>query len=134
MSVRRRLRCRMISSPAAKGMSASSARPMATDAPSKTNRSIASGKLTSFDLFGSKLRHFLVDVGVEAFLRILALEEQLLQLAFDGERFGERHLGAGLHGALDVAYGLRCFVRRGELLGVGHDVAHELFAVAVVDL
>src|SRR5690348_11880501 len=120
MRVRPRLRWRMISCPAANGMSASSASPMATDDPSETNASIASAIVTSFDLFGSKLRHLLVDVGVEPFLRVLALEEQLLQLALDRERFGERHFRSRLHGALDVADGLRRLVRRRELLRVGH--------------
>ena len=42
-------------------------------------------------------------IGGDAFLRILALEAKLLQFALDGQRLGERHLGAGLHRALQAA-------------------------------
>src|SRR5207253_10336967 len=54
----------------------------------------------------------------EAFLRVFALEELLLQLALDGERGLERDLPTGLDGTLDASDGLRGFVRRAEALRV----------------
>src|SRR5882724_1736680 len=76
-----------------------------------------------------ELRGALGDVGVEPFLGVRALEQLLLQLALDGETALERHLGAGLHGALDPADRLRGPVGRAELLGVLVDLAHEVVAV-----
>src|SRR5215472_17029200 len=145
MSVRRRAPRRMISWPAAYGTRASRPSPIATETPSETNLSIASDMDILLSViavraraascsFVRELGHLLADVGVEPFLRVLALEEQLLQLALDGERLRERHLRTGLHRAFDVPDRLGGLVRRRELLRVGHHVAHEPLAVAVVDL
>src|SRR5207249_1047395 len=68
----------------------------------------------------------LLDVGGEPFLRVLALEQELLQLALHGQRRLERDLRAALHRALDAAHGLRRLVRRAELLGVLLHLVHEL--------
>src|SRR4249920_431130 len=68
----------------------------------------------------------LLDVGAEPFLRVVALEQLLLQLALDRERLLERDLGAALHRALDAPDRLRRLVRRAELLGVLLDLLEEL--------
>jgi hypothetical protein len=47
----------------------------------------------------------LFEIGGDALFGILALEEELLQLAFDGEPFGEAGFEARLHGALHPADG-----------------------------
>src|SRR5690349_6909213 len=60
----------------------------------------------------------LLDVRRDAFLGVLAGEQLGLQLALDGEAVLEGDLGAGLHGALDMAGGHGGLVRRGELAGV----------------
>src|SRR5687768_7467578 len=67
----------------------------------------------------------LLDVGGDAFLRVLALEEQGLELALDGEAVLERDLRAGLHRPLDVADRHRRHVRRRELGRVLDDLRHE---------
>src|SRR5271165_1324854 len=67
----------------------------------------------------------LLHVRRQAFLRVLALEQQLLVLAFDGQGRLHRNLPARLHGALDSSDGFRRLVGRAELLGVLHDVFHE---------
>src|SRR4051812_22998139 len=69
----------------------------------------------------------LVHVGRDAFLRIVALEEDLLVLAFEGQRGFHRNLPTALHGALDAAYRFCRLVRRTELPRVLHDVFHEVF-------
>src|ERR1700694_2439036 len=109
MRVRSRRRWRMISWPAANGMSASRPSPRATDEPSVMASPTASYIDMSLDFmslarggdrlrsFVRELRHPLLNVGVEAFLRVLALEEQLLQFALGRKCFGERHVGARLH-------------------------------------
>ena len=53
-----------------------------------------------------ELRHALLLVRGDAFLGVLALEEQLLQLALDRQRRLERQVPARLHRALDAADGL----------------------------
>src|SRR6185295_2673815 len=63
----------------------------------------------------------LLVVGGDAFLRILALEELLLQLALEREAGFEGHLGARLDGALDPAHRLRGLARRDEAGRVLHD-------------
>src|SRR4051812_43996191 len=79
-----------------------------------------------------EFRLALRDVGVEALAGVGALEELLLELAFDGEAALEGDLGAGLHGALDPADRLGRLVRRAELLGVLVDLAQEV--VRLVDV
>src|SRR5438034_5720276 len=59
-------------------------------------------------------------VGRDAFLRILALKQLLLQLALEGERALEGDLPAGLDGAFDAADRLRRLVRRAEAARVLH--------------
>src|SRR5277367_4637299 len=68
----------------------------------------------------------------QAFLRILALEEQLLIFAFDRQRRLHWNLPPSLHCALDAAYSLGRLIRWAELLSVFHDVFHE--AVALEDV
>ena len=98
----------------------------------------ASGRLARatsccrIDYFALNIRRTLLHVRSQAFLRVFALEEQLLVLAFDRQRRLHRNLPAGLHGALDAPHGLRGLVGRAELLGVLHDVFHE--AVALEDV
>src|SRR2546425_821858 len=65
-----------------------------------------------------ELRDPLLDVRRDAFLRVVALEQLLLQLALERQPAFERHLGPGLHGALDQAHRLGSLVRRTELLRV----------------
>src|SRR4029450_4188798 len=59
-----------------------------------------------------------LETGFQPFLRIVALEQTLLQLALQRETFGKSGLEARLNGALDVSDGLRRLVGRGELPGV----------------
>src|SRR2546428_13601069 len=65
-----------------------------------------------------ELRDPLLDVRRDAFLRVVALEQLLLQLALERQPALERHLGPGLHGALDQAHRLGGLVGRAELLRV----------------
>src|SRR5438093_1366005 len=74
----------------------------------------------------AEARLALLHVGAQAFLRVVALEELLLQLALDRERLLERDLAPALHRALDAPHGLRGAVRRAELLGVLLDLLQEL--------
>src|SRR5687767_2105193 len=69
----------------------------------------------------------LLDVGRDAFLRVLALEEEVLQLALEREAGLERHLHAGDDGALDLPDGERGLVRQGELVRVEHDAVPPIF-------
>src|SRR6266850_4993108 len=75
---------------------------------------------------GGEVRLALLDVGAQAFLGVVALEQLLLQLALDRQRRLERDLDAALHRALDAAHRLRGAVRRAEALGVLLDLLHEL--------
>ena len=75
------------------------------------------------------MRLALLVVRAEAFLRVLALEELLLQFALDGQGALERNFPAALHGALDAADGLRRLVRRAEAPGVLHHAVPPLLAV-----
>src|SRR2546428_10864711 len=82
-----------------------------------------------------ELRDPLLDVRRDAFLRVVALEQLLLELALERQPAFERHLGPGLLGALDQAHRLGSLVRRTELLRVkdhllpeplgGEDFVHE---------
>src|ERR1700736_2551923 len=87
----------------------------------------------STELFGRKLGHPLVDVSVEAFFGVLALEEQLLQLPLDSERLREWHFPTRDDSALDVPNRFGCLVRGCELLGVGEHFSQEGGAIAFVD-
>src|SRR4051794_16208416 len=62
----------------------------------------------------AELRLPLLVVGGETLDRVLALEEQLLQLALEGQAALERDLPSRLHGALDAADGLGRLVGRAE--------------------
>src|SRR6186713_823845 len=66
-----------------------------------------------------------LEIRLQAFLRVVALEETLLQLALEGEAFREARFETGLHGALDVTDGLGGLVRRRELPGVFLDRLRE---------
>src|ERR1700730_8930890 len=81
-----------------------------------------------------ELRHALLLVRRDAFLGVLALEQELLQLPFDRQRRLRREVPTGLHRALDAAHGLRCLVRRDELAGVVHDLLPPLLRRGVDDL
>src|SRR5258708_429820 len=119
-----------------------SAAPAARNAPCARGSSSNARSRASGESAGAKTRMqrsaprevalALLDIGRETFLRVLALEQQLLQLALDRERGLERDLGARLYRALDPAHGARRLVRRAELLGVGLHLAHELRGVGRV--
>src|ERR1041385_2144174 len=81
------------------------------------------------DLFARECRLALLVVRAEAFLRILGLEELLLQLALDRQRALQRHFPAALHRALDAADRFRRLVRRAEAPGVLHHAVPPLLAV-----
>src|SRR5207245_9517974 len=68
----------------------------------------------------------LLDVGAQALLGILALEQLLLELALDREGRLERDLEPALDRALDAAHRLGGAVRRAEALGVFLDLLEEL--------
>src|SRR5262249_7190217 len=74
----------------------------------------------------AEARLALLDVSAQAFLRVVALEELLLQLALDRQRLLEGDLAAALHRALDAAHRLRGAVGRAELLRVLLDLLQEL--------
>src|SRR5581483_5933140 len=67
------------------------------------------------ELAAAELRHVLVQIGADAFLRVLAGEEPLLQLALQRQRLGQRDLASGLHRTLDVAHGAGGLGRGHEL-------------------
>src|SRR5467141_2651361 len=77
-------------------------------------------------LLAAEVRLALLDVSRQPFLRIVALEQLLLQLALHRQRALERDLDAGLDRSLDAADGLGGLVRRAELLGVLLDLVEEL--------
>src|SRR2546428_10419474 len=62
-----------------------------------------------------ELRCALLEVRRDPLARVVALEQELLQLALDREAVVEAHLRARLHGPLDAADSLAGFVRRREL-------------------
>src|SRR5205085_8069604 len=68
-------------------------------------------------------------IRAQPFLRILALEKLLLQLALDGKRRLEWNLPAALHRTLDASHSARCLVRRAEAPGVLHDAVPPLLAI-----
>src|SRR5690349_11034987 len=80
-------------------------------------RTTAAGRLSA-----GEVSLALLQVGGEALLGVLPLEQELLQLALDRERGLERDLGAGLHRALDAPHGPGRLVRGAELLGVRLDL------------
>src|SRR5262245_13579258 len=69
----------------------------------------------------------------DAFARFVALEELLLQLALEGQAALERHLPAGLHGALDAADGHRGPAGRTERARIVERGGAERVAVPVND-
>src|SRR5689334_21303038 len=73
---------------------------------------------TATVLTSTEVRLPLFEIRLQAFLRIVALEQTLLKLALERQAFAEAGFEAGLHGALDVAYGPCGLVRRRELLRV----------------
>src|ERR1700681_2760708 len=70
----------------------------------------------------SEITFALLCIGRKALLRILALEAELLQFAFDGQGLGESNFGARLHGTFDAPDGLGGFVGWAERSGVVHDL------------
>src|SRR5438094_10346092 len=80
-------------------------------------------------LFPRELCFSLLVVRAEAFLRVFALEELLLQLPLERQRGLERDLCSGLHAALDAADRLRGLVRRAEAPRVLHHPVPPLLAV-----
>src|SRR5580658_519910 len=71
----------------------------------------------------------LLNVRGQAFFSVVALEQYLLILAFDGQSRLHRNLPSRLHRPLDASHGLRRFVRRRELARIFHDVFHEAIAL-----
>src|SRR5690242_3057249 len=82
-----------------------------------------------FSLFALEVRLPLLDVRLQAFLGVIAREEELLQFALDAQRFAESNLRAGDDGALDAPHGSRSLVRRAELPSVSHHVIPECLAL-----
>src|SRR5439155_22828406 len=76
-------------------------------------------------LLAREVRLALLDIGAQAFLGVVALEQLLLQFALDGERGFERHLDPALHRALDASHRLGGTVRRAESLRVLLDLIQE---------
>src|SRR5829696_4325801 len=72
-------------------------------------------------LFSSERRFPFFQVRRDAFLRVVTLEQQLLQLALYREPLEKPRLGAGLHRALHAADRAARLVRRRELPRVGKD-------------
>src|SRR5204863_8308659 len=70
----------------------------------------------------------------DSFFRVVALKEELLQLALDRERRLEREVPTRLHRSFDPADRLRRLVRRDELAGVVHDLLPPLLRRRVDDL
>src|SRR5579862_9131258 len=77
-------------------------------------------------------RRPLLDICGQSLFRVIALEQDLLILALNGECGFHWNLPACLHGALDAAHSLSGFVGRAELARILHDVLYE--AVALVDV
>ena len=103
------------------------ARPSTSSCPTRTGVSRAT-------LFRFEVGWSLLHICCQTFLRVFALEEQLLVLAFDCERRLQRNLPSRLDGALDSAYGLSSLVGRGELARVLQNVFYEAIALKdVVD-
>src|SRR5262245_56643098 len=73
-------------------------------------------------------------VGRDPFLRVLALEEELLEFPIHRERRLEGQVPAALHRALDPPDGLGRLVRWDELAGVVHDLLPPLLGRRVDDL
>src|SRR5262245_13141006 len=73
----------------------------------------------------------LLQVGGNAFAGVIALEQALLQLAFERERVGEAHLQSRLNRALDVPDGFGRAAGRHELLRPFQDCVTERPAVEV---
>src|ERR1700733_3947100 len=85
-------------------------------------------------LFRFEYRRALFNVRRQAFLRVFALEKQLLIFAFHSQRGFHGNFPARLHRTLNATHGLGGFVRRTELASVFHDVFHESVALEnVVD-
>src|SRR6188508_1104166 len=78
---------------------------------------------TAMFLTATEVRLPFLETGLQPFLRIVALEQTLLQLAFEREALGESGLEPRLDGALDVPDGLCRLVGRGEPHGV---IVHRL--------
>src|SRR5207247_3013005 len=60
----------------------------------------------------------LLQVRRDSLVRVVALEQELLQLALERQGFPEAGLDAGLHGPFDAADGFAGLVRWRELPGV----------------
>src|SRR6478735_3860433 len=69
-------------------------------------------------LTSTEVRFPFFEIRLQAFLRIFALKQALLKLAFERQALVEAGFEAGLHGALDVADGFGSLVGRSELLRV----------------
>src|SRR5262245_18619997 len=69
-------------------------------------------------LLSGELGRALLDVGRQAFLRVVALEELLLELPLDRERLAKGDLEPRLDRALDATHGLRGLAGRHELTRV----------------
>src|SRR5690606_12739516 len=82
-----------------------------------------------------ELRLSLLDVSGQPLARVLALEQQLLELALHGQRLGQRKLRAGLDRPLDVPHRLGRPVRRRELRGVlQHFLQEGVARLRIVDV
>src|SRR5690606_28125819 len=97
-------------------------RPRAPQRRSSRTPVLASGSLTHED------RLPLLRVRGQPLPRIVALEEELLQLPLDRQPLGDRHLPTGLHRALDVTHRLRRPGRRREAPRVLEHLVQELLA------
>src|SRR5262245_31902651 len=86
---------------------------------------------TVIDLTATELRLPFLEIGLQALLGIVALEQTLLQLALERETLGETGFESGLHGSLDVANGFGGLVRRRELPGVFLNRVTEAAAVQI---
>src|SRR5712692_1754029 len=82
---------------------------------------------TDYGLFSFKLRLPLLRVGIQAFLRVLTLEQLLQQLAFKRQRFRLRKLQSCLHRSLDQSDSLACLGGRNKLLRVLEHFLEEIF-------
>src|SRR5215471_3779730 len=85
-------------------------------------------------LLSLELRHPLLLVRGDAFFRVVALKEKLLELALDCERGLDGKIPAGLDRAFDSADRLRRLVRRNELTRVVHDLFPPLLGRRIDDL
>src|SRR5260370_31857476 len=68
-------------------------------------------------------------VGGQTFLAVIALEQDLLILALDGQSRFHWDFPSCLHGPFDASHSLRGFVRRCDLTRVLHDVLREPVAL-----